>query len=261
MKDKVGAQACKIALAKSRGLEQDIHIQQHRDNMTILTAIFASVFVLPHAAQAQGADMSFQQRCEREMKPTLQVSLREFGYRIDNTVSSRVLNNRSAHNYAGELMLGMTALQSRAEVTIDAPALQDAGSGRECIAPRISVELSFAPMEVYVAREFSPASCSYRAILEHEMRHVKVYQTHLPRLDALVQAELGRRFGGHPLYAPSGKGIDLLDAYVDTSLRPLIKAELARIEALQAALDTQEETFRISSACRGELALNLGTRY
>lgn len=230
--------------------------------MKIISAIFASWFVLlPMPQRADAADASFQQRCERDMKPTLQVSSHEPGYRIDNSVSSRVLNNRSAHAYAGEFMLGMTALQARAEFTIDAPSLQDAPNGRECIAPRVFVELSFPALQVYVAREFSPASCSYREILAHEMRHVQVYRTHLPNIDTLVRAELGRRFAGRPLYAAAGTGIGLLEQYVDTWLRPLIKAELARIEALQAALDTPEETFRISSSCRGELALKLGSRY
>lgn len=230
--------------------------------MKTIPVIFASLFVWLPAPQAAAApEASFQQRCEREMKPNLLVRSRQYGYRVNNTVSSRVLNNRSVHHYAGELMLGMTALQTRAEVSIDAPSLQDELNGRECIAPQIMVELSFSPLQVYVAREFSPASCSYRQVLEHEMRHVQLYREQLPRIEVLIRAELERRFGGRPLYAAAGKGIDQLEEYVDSWLRPLIRTELAKIEVFQAALDAPEEAFRMSNACHGELALNLGSRY
>jgi hypothetical protein len=227
-----------------------------------ITALAAPI-VLLCVAQGAGATgkTPFQLRCEREMTPTILVEARDYGYRIDNTVSSKVLHNRAMHSYSGDLMLGLTALESRVEVTIDGPALQDRGSDAECIAPRLTVALHYLPMNVYIAREFSPASCSYREILAHEMRHVRLYREHLPKVQALVRTALAQRFPGTPLYAGSGQGLAALERQVDTWLRPLIRAELAKVEIEQKAIDTDEESFRLSGACHGELAQNLGRRY
>jgi hypothetical protein len=49
-----------------------------------------------------------------------------------------------------------------------------------------------------------------------------------------------------------------LAADVDNWLRPLIKSELDRVSLLQAALDSPEETFRLSHACLGEVAAAVG---
>ncbi|HEY0489652.1 MAG TPA: hypothetical protein VGD30_09090 [Telluria sp.] len=230
-----------------------------KTSLLLALALGAPLSVPAHAAGP--SDVPFEQRCEREMRPQFEVRLRETGYRVDNTVSSRVLNNRSAHNYAGELMLGMTALEARTEVLFDGPALADHASGRECVAPRISVDLVFPRMSVFVAREFSPASCSYRTILEHELRHVRLYREQFPLLEARVRQGLAARFGDRPLYAARGAGLAALESEVDNWLRPFVRREIAAMEVAQVAMDTPEESFRLSLSCHGELASNLGGRY
>ncbi len=233
--------------------------------MTPYRCIVAPVFLLCMAAGVWASNppsqIPFQARCEQEMTPKITIEARDYGYRIDNTVSSRVLHNRAMHSYAGDLMLGMTALESRVEVMIDGPALQDGNTGAECVAPRISVALRYLPMNVYIAREFPPSSCSYREILAHELRHVQLYRDHLPKVQALVRSALAQRFAQAPLYARLGEGLAALERQVDTWLRPLIQTELAKVEIYQQAIDTDEESFRLSGACRGELAQNLGHRY
>lgn len=228
-------------------------------NNTSLLALALST--IAGLAAADTPDHSFEQRCEREMKPQFAVSLVDAGHRIVNTVSSRVLNNRSVHHYAGELMLGMTAIETQTSVVFDGPTLGDAESGRECVSPRISVQLLVPRMSVFVAREFSPVSCSYRKILEHELRHVQLYRDQFPRVEARVLAGLAERFGNGPLYARRGAGLDTLENEVDQWLRPFIKREIARMEVAQKAIDTPEESHRLSSACHGELASNLTGRY
>ena len=134
--------------------------------------------------------------------------------------------------------------------------------GKPCIkGTRISVELVVPRMSVYVAREFSPASCSYRQVLEHEMRHVQLYRDQFPGLANSIRHGLAARFGGKPLYAAHGKGLEALETDVDHWLRPFIKAEIGRMEVAQAKMDTPDESFRLSIACQGELANNLGNRY
>lgn len=223
----------------------------------LLLAMLASA----RSASAAPAASTFEQRCENEMLPVIAVRAQRLDFKVHNTVSARVLNTRSASASAGQAMLGMTASSTRADIAIDGPGLSDIASGRECIAPRITVELSYQPLDVYVAREFHPASCSYREVYAHEMQHVKIYQDNLPRIERRVRDELISRYGGRPLYAPRDKALAMLSDQIDTWLRPLIQTELAQVEAQQRALDSRAETERLSHLCQGEVASLMGSTF
>lgn len=224
-------------------------------------SLLFAMLVLPRPASAAPAATNFEQRCESDMLPVIAVRAQRPNFKVHNTVSARVLNTRGASSSAGQAMLGMTASSTRADIAIDGLGLTDMASGRECIAPRITVELSYQPLEVYVAREFHPASCSYREVYAHEMRHVQIYQDNLPRLEQRVRDELISRYGGRPLYAPRNKALATLSDQIDTWLRPLIEAELAQVEAQQRALDSRAETERLSHLCQGEVASLMGSTF
>lgn len=227
--------------------------------MRNFAAILALAALLPGPAAASAADDPFVLRCEREMKPRLEVSVREAPFGVVNTVSSRRLNTRYRLASVSQMTIGLTASTTRTEISVNAPSLTAPGGARECASPRIYVDVSYDPLQVFVAREFNPYSCSYRAVYEHEMRHVALYRERLPQLEQTVRAELERHYGNRPLYAPAGAALRQLDAEVDAWLRPFVKGEVARIEALQLDLDTPEELFRLSHACHGELAGLLGS--
>lgn len=224
--------------------------------------VLAALLLAPGVVCANpAANAAFSLRCERDIQPRLEVTSRLADFAIDNTVSSHMLNTRLAGASLSHLALGMTAGTVQSTVTLDGLSLLDRDSGRECLSPRIAVELSYNPVRVYVAREFDLHSCSYRVIFEHEMRHVQLYRQNLPLVEQQVREQLAARYGSRPLYAPSGQGLSQLETDVDGWLRPLIKAELARVELLQAALDTPEESFRLSHACFGEVASRVGSSF
>lgn len=226
--------------------------------MRRFAAILALAVLLPGPASASAAD-PFVLRCEREMKPRFEVSVREAPFGVVNTVPSRVLNTRYRLASVSQMTIGLTASTTRTEINVDAPSLAAPGGARECASPRIYVDVRYDPLQVFVAREFNPYSCSYRVVYEHEMRHVALYREQLPKLEQAVRAELERHYGNRPVYAPAGTAFGQLDAEVDAWLRPFVQGEVARIEALQLGLDTPEELFRLSHACHGELAGLLGS--
>jgi hypothetical protein len=219
------------------------------------------LLLLPSHAVAAAPDGNFEQRCERAMLPRIAVHAHHPGFVVHNSVSSRVLSNRSESISAGQLMMGMTSSNTRAEVSIEGPSLTDLASDRECVAPHIEVDLSYQPLDVYVAREFHPASCAYREVFAHELQHVKIYADHLPIIERVVREELVKRYGGRPLYAPRGKGLATLQDQIDTWLRPLIKRELTQVEMKQSALDSRMETDRLSHLCQGEVAAMMGSSF
>ena len=229
--------------------------------VALLAALVLFFWPRSAAAGADEAPPSFEQRCESAMRPNIKVSATAPSYMLINNISSRVLNTRGSDASASHFIMGMTASHTRADVDIDGPALIDPASGRECIAPRIDVMLSFEPLDVYVAREFPVQSCAYRAVFKHEMQHIRIYTEQLQRIETLVRNELLGRFDGHPLYAPTGKGLENLQAQVNGWLGPLLRDELAKVEVMQRRLDSSEETDKLSHACMGEVAAMMGSTF
>lgn len=221
----------------------------------------ALLLLLPCTAlAATPADAAFTLRCEREMKPQIEVNARDTPFSVHNTVSGQVLRIRLPDASVHAVAIGMTSSNILSEISFDAPAVPN-GAALECVSPRIRVDLRNQPLDVYVAREFAANSCSYREIYAHEMRHVQLYREQLPLVKATVRDALMARYGDRPLYAARGQGEVLLQDDVDNWLRPLIKVELARVSRMQAELDSPEEIHRMSHACSGEVAAIVGTRY
>ncbi len=225
--------------------------------MRYLFSLLAAL-LLPGLAMA--AD-DFAARCERDMKPVIEVQAHEANFDLSSSVSSKVLNTKGSYASVNQLTLGMTSGTHRTEITVDAPGLRDGASGRECVSPHIYVDLAYKPLQVFVAREFHQQSCAYRTVYEHEMRHVQVYRDNLPILEKKVREALVQRYGGHPMYVPAGTGIDKLQADVDDWLRPYIKGLLADVEHQQTLLDSPEEVYRLSHACLGEIERAMGSSF
>jgi hypothetical protein len=227
------------------------------------SAFLSLLFLLGLISSASSWGRSpFQMRCEETLThKAVVVSSSQSDYHVDNTVSSRVLNKMSIHTYASEQMLGLTELQSSIEIEFDGPVLQDSQSGTECLAPRIQVALRYMPIKVYVAREFAEGSCPYEEVLTHELRHVQVYRENLPKVEAQLRSALAQRFPPKLLYAPTGHSKLVLRHDIDTKWLPYIKEEMAKVETIQLSLDSEEETYRLSHACAGEVAVELGLHY
>jgi hypothetical protein len=222
--------------------------------------VLCVALLLPGAARAAVAE-GFETRCEREMRPVLEVRAREATFDLTNTVSSKVLNARLTYASSSQLTLGMTSGTSRIEIALDAPALRDRSGIRECVSPRVYVDLSYSPLRVFVAREFHEKSCAYRTVYTHEMQHVQVYRQHLPLLEQRVREALQQRYGDRPLYSAAGTGLKRLERDVDEWLRPFIKDRMGDIERQQALLDTPEESSRLSHACLGEVESAMGSSF
>lgn len=196
----------------------------------------------------------FQARCEDSLGESVSVmSSTANGYRTDNAYSFHGLSQMKGDRAPGSYVLGLTRTEARVTIGLQGRMLSDRASGYECVAPRLDVKLFYPTIVVYVGREFAPGTCAYREILAHEMRHLETYQQFLPRAEKIVGDALGRRFQGKPLYAPGGRARDLLQREIDYTWMPFIKAELAKVEALQAAIDTPHEYARLGKVCAGEV--------
>lgn len=210
------------------------------------------------ATCAHAARTPFQARCEDSGSKTTTVLLaQQNGFSIDNSVSYRNLStmHRGGPN---TFVLGLTKTESRVLVEGDSAILQDSASDFECVMPHLSVSLYFLPFVVYVGHEFEPGTCAYDEVLAHEMRHIKAYLGHLPKVEAVVRKALVARFGSTPLYAPKGQAMALLQREIDTRWLPYFRAEMEKVKPLQLAIDTPGEYERLSKVCKGEVQSIIG---
>jgi len=221
-----------------------------------LPALAATLWLA--AAGAVQARTPFQVRCEDTIGKTVSVlSSQQNGYRIDHTRSYRTLSQMKA-GARGSVVLGLTRTESRVSIGVGGPMLFDKASGFECVAPRIDVDVHYLPIIIYIGSEIPAGSCAYREVLAHELRHLRAYQEHLPKVEAKVRTALARRFGNRPLYAPGGQARRLLQREIDTQSMPYIKAEMAQVEIVQARIDSPQEYARLGKVCRGEVQSLLG---
>jgi hypothetical protein len=223
----------------------------------------ASVLLLAQilflSGSAWAARTPFQVRCEDDIGKTVSLlTARENGYSLNHDLSYQALTKMKQPGRANAVVLGLTKTQSRVEIKLAGALLQDAASGYECVAPQITVRLFYDPVVIYVGREFPVASCSYQQILAHELRHLKVYLDHLPVVEIAVRAALAHRFEAKPLYAPSGTARSALEHEVNSGWLPYIRAEMAKVELQQEAIDSAQEYARLGASCKGEINRILG---
>ena len=203
------------------------------------------------SAAAAAGSSAFHARCEQAAGPTVAtLTSADNGWSVNNELSTSEL---TAMKGQGGLVLGLTRAESHIGIALKGKLLQETRSGEECIAPKVAVNLHYLPIVIYISDAFAPGSCAYEEILAHEMRHLKAYQAHLPKVEGTVREALDRRFAAQPVYAPKGQARALLAQEMDGRWMPFIKHAMAQVEAVQAAIDSPQEYARLSKVCAGEV--------
>jgi hypothetical protein len=108
----------------------------------------------------------------------------QYGYRLTNI---------GAGSMKPGLVLGLTWQCQCSDFKPDTGICRPSGHW-ECISPQSTLICGFSPMTVYVAREFPEVVVPTREIYEHELRHVKAYQSHIAAIEKDVGEMLTRRF-------------------------------------------------------------------
>lgn len=193
--------------------------------------------------------------CDQLPKPSVTVKRLDQPITLNTTYSYKSLTNIGASvARPNQQVLGLTRGNAVVSFASKTPTFVDATRRWECASPQITVTYGFSPMTVYVAREFPQGGCAYKEIHEHEMRHVKTYQTHMASIEKALSETLNERFAtGAPWRGPLGQTAAKLQRELDERWLPYIQRELKRVETAQALIDTPEEYERVANACGGEI--------
>jgi len=213
------------------------------------------------SVQAAQQRTPFQIRCEDTISKTVSVlSSQQNGFTINNQLPYRALTARTGSMDNRMQTLGLTVTKGIYRATLGGPILQDPASGYECVAPRVTIQLNYSPVLIYVGNEFAPGTCAYKEILTHEQRHLKAYMDNLARVEKVVTAALNKRFAGQPMYAPSGTAMSALEHEINGTWFPFIQAEFDKGKIEQARIDTPQEYARLAQTCNGEIAAIVNRR-
>lgn len=202
------------------------------------------------AALLAGCDAfgSFESQCARRLGPTVvRVATTPVSYTADFSRSIDDLTARGAHA-AGTIVLGLVETEMRSEARLDLNGVKQSFRDRYCMRPSVEVRLAFEPMRLYIAREHAEGSCAFRATMDHELKHIAVYQDYLQEFAVRVQADLARELGEGILYFGSAAEADAhIEAVIKQTLTPYLEAVRDEIKARQRRVDSPEEYARLGA--------------
>ncbi len=193
--------------------------------------------------------------CDQLPKPSVTVKRLEEPFTTNRQHSYKTLNHLGAAlAQPGNQILGLTRGKAVSKIASNTPSYVDKAGRWECASPQLSLTFGFTQMTVYVAKEFPEGSCAYKEIFDHELRHVKAYQTHLANIEKDVTDTLNRRFAtGSPWRGPAGQTRTRLQRELEEHWLPYVKREIGRAEEAQALIDTPAEYARVADSCNGEV--------
>lgn len=202
-----------------------------------------------------GPGLAWADPCEQLPKPTVTVKRLDDRISLNTGYSYKSLNNLGASiNRPGRHVLGLTRGTATVQFAVTTPSVIDPSGRWECASPQVTLTFGFSPMTVYVAKEFPEGSCPFKEVQEHEMRHVKTYQSHLAAIEKELSNALSTRFAtGTPWRGPVGQASDKLQRELNERWTPYVQHEIRRVEAAQALVDSAEEYERVANACAGEV--------
>lgn len=162
---------------------------------------------------------------------------------------------RSIAGYAasGWSTTGLTVANLKAETEARTLARQ-LGDGSWCVGlESATLRIGFEdPIRVYVSRRYGPSSCAYRAILEHEDRHVRNYADTLERYVAVLRQRLPAALA--PLTAIRNADMDAGRGEIHTALQAVAQAAadhvMADARAADALIDSAASYAEVKAACQ-----------
>ena len=205
------------------------------------------------AVAARMGIAGFEARCEAALPATrIDVVTAPVVYATDRTRSWRELTAMSGDATPTQRALGLTTAQVGHKVWVETTGIEDKRSGRVCVRPSIRVELAAAPMTVFVGREVAGDPCRDPLTVEHELKHVAVYEDELPRIADDVRAWLESSYANRILYYRSRAEAQRETEFaLNAEISPMLADTAQRIKERQRTIDSPEEYARVSAACGG----------
>ena len=193
---------------------------------------------------------SFESRCEALPLGEIAVVGLPIEVHEDYSVPYLELARLSEPGEVNHHTVGLTRAKFGYRSTIELGGLEDPRGGRACARPQVRVEVEVTGMTVYVAREYRGDACREPLILDHERKHVAVFETYAAEAAPALARELEGRVGRGVRYGPTIEAVQAsLKRELSTHLDAFMERSREELDRRHAAIDTRDEYDRITRTC------------
>jgi len=146
--------------------------------------------------------------------------------------------------------LGITYVQTAYGLEGSSTAIPRRG-GHCVYLTKVDAELGWKRMEIYVASEFQPGTCQYRAVLDHENQHVAINRAVLKEFAPQFRATLERVLAEQqPIFTQNPKGAsDAALIAVNRRLSAAFDQFQTTLAARHAPIDSANNYGEIAKLC------------
>ena len=127
-----------------------------------------------------------------------------------------------------DAVFGATEFTPEVQVEWTARAVTEKATDMNCARISATIRLGITPQAVHIAREIPAGSCPYQVVLEHEMGHVRINNTHMEQVAGMMNEQARAEFADRAWY---GSPEEIKSAIRDE----LYRAWIARVEVLLEA--------------------------
>lgn len=223
---------------------------------TVARAAGAAVVLL--AAATAGAQAAGYQACRVQAGPVETDLVLDPGRVVLDASRDKVAltamfqgEGRARMTTGGWTTVGLT--ESSLEIrTATRTATWPAPGGGFCAQLQsVRVEVGYPELRVYIPAEYSPGTCAYRTVHDHEMEHVAitrdVLMAHAPRLDIAVERAAETI---NPMWAPTmAQAKSQAAGIINAALQPALDALRSEHRARNAAIDTADSYHGLQRRC------------
>ncbi len=161
----------------------------------------------------------------------------------------------------GAIVWGITEATYNSQLSHEVKSITSDSLGVSCAVPGIDLVLGYEALDIKIAKELVLGLCAYNYVLAHEMEHITIYQENIYKMRDNLAVAFEAKLRGK-VFVGSNKDNLIFQAteYTQSFLEGLLKVERAKIQALQAKLDTPEEYAKADGVCAGGLSKRLTAR-
>ena len=200
-------------------------------------------------------------KCQQAPLPKINIVMTSKQVQYDFSRSKRELKgfnidtkspyDSNAHTEVGGLMNGEISVNSQ----VSFGYLQDTNSGQAWYwYDTIDVKMHIDPT-ILIAKEHAKGTCEHSAILEHEMKHIKIDRAVLKKYKAKIESDLhkiARKVGtiGPISLSISGRTQNKMMKVIEKAVSNQTERMYSERRKLQQSVDSLEEYERVSNMCK-----------
>ena len=203
------------------------------------------------ALAASNPLQSFESRCEQV--PAGRIEIRRLPIAVSEDYSvplAHLARMSEPTTTTHHRTVGLTRAKFGYRSTLELDGLEDPKGARACARPQMKVDIEINGTTVYVAREFHGDACREPLILEHERKHVAVFDRYADEVVASLARDLESRMGRRVRYGATMASIqEGLKKELAGHLDAFMERARGELDRRHAAIDTPDEYERMTRTC------------